>query len=503
MRPEARNEPQYFYGERQKAIFEEALAKLPRVGAPQARHEVLAELAEKLQELREFERCSLERTGPTQLKHNYRQAAILQASKVSISSFCVLGDGRILSGDHSGTLRVWHERQDCSWVHHAVKGSTGVVDRIFAVPGGGFVSITKKYDGYGTISAIKCFVWHEEDPGEWQGTELPLGDAKSAEIRALPDGKIVLLVGQRVEVWRRELGGAWVSTELGQGLDCYAVLPDGRIVAANRVTSSIEVFGEQNDGSWAGKKIAQREISGAESISVMRSGSIVLMQGDFWSDGAEIAVLAEDASGEWRCRVVHSPEQGQLCGFEVLPSGLIATRPSSDYETRLWSKREDGRWVPWSSGEIEIDIASLCELPSGGLVELPWGSAIVIWQPGDSGEWKRTQVWKTVRDEGIQAFGVLPSGDMLLVKDRHFMADAELEEETRRSLVVWRRRDSDSWDKEEIPLREFCEISTRDPSCLELHEKRIAALPDGKLAVRLGNNQIFIFDGDSEPGASS
>lgn len=226
-------EPRYFYEYRQKALVDEALAKLPVSTTPQATHEVLEGLATRLQQLRDFERCALERTGPVELKRNYRQTAILQASRDAISCCCVLGDGQIVSGDHYGVLRVWEGSEDGSWGNTELAVSAGMIERVFGVPGGGFASVSVVYSDDFGVEDMTCCLWRQQPDGEWQGSQLPLGQVNSMKVYPLPDGKLLSFVDGRAEVWRDIMGGDWKRNEIAMGMDCVAVLPDGRIVAAN------------------------------------------------------------------------------------------------------------------------------------------------------------------------------------------------------------------------------------------------------------------------------
>jgi len=195
---EAQN--QFFYGQHQRSLVEEALAKLPQARSPQMMHEVLEELARQLEALKEFERCTRESMGPAELKRNYQQVAILQASEWRISCMCALGDGRLVSGDHSGTLRVWRERPDGAWEHEELSTGEGVVDCVRAIPGGGFAAITNRYDDDNELCSSTCLVWNEDAFGQWQGRQLALGNVKTIELSLLPDGGLVSLANSTAAV---------------------------------------------------------------------------------------------------------------------------------------------------------------------------------------------------------------------------------------------------------------------------------------------------------------
>lgn len=489
----------FFYGEQQRALVDEALAKLPQATSPQGTHEVLDGLARQLEALREFERCSRESMGPAELKRNYRQAAILEASASCISCICALGDGRLVSGDHSGILRVWRERPDGSWENQELPTGEGVVDRIRAMPGGGFASITLRYDDDNELGSSACFVWQEDAVGQWRGRQLALGNVKTIELSLLPGGGIVSLADRAATVWRRDGKGEWTSAELGQTVHTFAVRPDGRIVVANYATSSIEVWGEQPSGDWTRKKILIDTVYGTENLQVLRCGRIVSKHGNFWSDGSQVFVLTEEANGEWSGNALHNREQGHLGTFKVLPSGLVAAGSSRNRQIRLWRETSRGEWSSGAVGESELDISNLHELPSERFAEQQWQGAIIVWQPEDSGEWKRTDIWRAGPGEYLAGSRVFPGGDIVSIIASRRLDDDDYPPHEENRLMLLRGSDNGSFSCEEASLHGVSRRCLKESAHIDVRQTKVVTLPDGKLVVRLGTNQLFIFDGDTPP----
>jgi len=266
---------------------------------------------------------------------------------------------------------------------------------------------------------------------------------------------------------------------------------------ANYATSSIEVWGEQPSGGWAGKKIQIDTFCGAEALHVLRCGSIVSKHGSFWSEGSQVFVLTEEAKGEWSGVELHAPEQGQLGAFEVLPSGLIAASSGGNREIRLWRDTGRGQWRSGQVEESELDIANIHELPSGRFAERQWQGAIIVWQPQDSGEWKRTDIWRAWPGDHAEAFRAFPGGEMVLISSSQRLVEDRYPTGEDFRFTLLRSGDDGSFSSEETLLDDVSRRCQEEPAHLDVRQAKVVALPDGKLVVRLGNSQLFIFDGDA------
>ena len=183
-------------GQQQKAspwaeqLVRAALSHAPKDGSIEAKAEFLRELTAKLVALREWEKLDPRMMESVVLKRGYREVAELQGHTDRVNCLQALPDGRIVSGSHDRTLRVWTRGADKTWSSEVISGHTDIVWCLQALPDGRIVWGGKQDD------CTLC-LWTKDAEGEWHGewfygcqTDDHVQGAVTC-LQALPDGRIV------------------------------------------------------------------------------------------------------------------------------------------------------------------------------------------------------------------------------------------------------------------------------------------------------------------------
>ena len=134
--------------------FSEMIAAVPKERADimSVKAEMLRELCERLRYIKEFERLDPRGLTDVVLKKDYKCVEEIRGHDGVISCLQVLPDGRIVSGGHDGTLRVWSRGVDGAWQSEVLEGHSDSVyclqvhpdGRIFS---GGTESVLRIWDG--------------------------------------------------------------------------------------------------------------------------------------------------------------------------------------------------------------------------------------------------------------------------------------------------------------------------------------------------------------------
>ena len=120
-------------------------------------------------------------------KHHPIRPWVVQSGHTSVvSALTTLADGRIVSGSHDNSLRVWRE-QGGAWSSVELSGHTSSVSALTTLADGRIVS-------GGDDNSLR--VWREQG-GAWSSEPLPCSDAK----RLVARGNLLFSAGQAVLVW--------------------------------------------------------------------------------------------------------------------------------------------------------------------------------------------------------------------------------------------------------------------------------------------------------------
>ena len=109
-----------------------------------------------------------------------------QVGPVPVECLQVLPDGKILSGDFLGGIRVWREETTGEWKGKALtakaRGHKGGVNSLHALPDGRIVSGS---------SDRTIRIWAQDSKGKW-ASEVLKGFSKQVDVvQVLSDGRII------------------------------------------------------------------------------------------------------------------------------------------------------------------------------------------------------------------------------------------------------------------------------------------------------------------------
>jgi|GEM_PF-6828533 len=258
-------------------------------------------------------------------KTNYRAVDGWEWEGKGICAIQSLPDGRIVTGDQEGEIRMW-EKSDDGWQAERVGRHGGIFvalhaldDRIISGGGDSKIRIWKKIDD------------------QWQESETMDAQGKVRFVQALPDGRIVQYgLDHALSIWKKS-DGEWTRTMLGEfnnrGID-IRISPDGKIYAGH--TRTMDVFSEQ-DGIWKRESLkpTKADINAFWPIS---DGRILLS-----TAGGTLGIYSKRADGKWD----HEHVAGGINLMEdvqYLPDGRILLNVNPTIGPIIFEKRKR-RWV--------------------------------------------------------------------------------------------------------------------------------------------------------------
>ena len=218
-------------------------------------------------------------------KEHYREVDQLDAKSV-IFTLQALPDGRIVSGSHDKTIRIWTKDDEGAWSHEILEGHTDVVYTLQALPDGRIVSGSQD-------KTIRIWT-KDEQTDTWSSEELS-GHTGSVEVlQALPDGRIVSGSDDKtIRIWTKDKQTDSWSSEVLSGHTGFILtpqaLPDGRIVSGSR-DNTIRTWTKDDEGTWS-HEILDGHTDVVYTLQALPDGRIVSGSNDstirIW-DGEEV-----------------------------------------------------------------------------------------------------------------------------------------------------------------------------------------------------------------------
>jgi WD40 repeat protein len=164
------------------ALINEFEAKLPERASKARQQELLRELREKLETLREWDRWDPRTRESVVPKKNYQEVGVLSGHSGVVFCLQALPDGRIVSGSDDKTIRIWSKSPDGGWESEVLNGHSDFVTCLQALPDGRIVS-------GGFERSIR--IWAKGSHGRWK-SEVLRGHTNTVRcLQALPDGRIM------------------------------------------------------------------------------------------------------------------------------------------------------------------------------------------------------------------------------------------------------------------------------------------------------------------------
>ena len=301
-------------------LAKEAIARMGPNPTEEHKCAVMAELVEKLQALRDYDRFDPKQVGTVVAKRDYREVDSIYLT-TTVSDLHALQDGGIAAGCDDGKIRIYRRGAEGEVLSEVVHGCAG---------------------------KIMC-------------------------LQALPDGRIVSGSEDRtIRIWTKDPDGEWSSKILSghhRSVSCLQYLPDGRIVSGSFDTA-IRIWNQGADGKWSSVVLSEwtRRVS---CLQALPDGGIVV------GYGRSIAISTQDADGRWTSEFLRGHEGTVHC-LQALPDGRILSG-SEDETVRMWTKGADGQWSAKVVGEHEGPVQCLQSLPDGRIFSGSHDGTIRIW----------------------------------------------------------------------------------------------------------------------------
>jgi WD40 repeat protein len=373
--------------------------------------------------------------------------ATLAGHQGAVKAVAVLPDGRVVSGSSDGTMRVWDV--ESGQVFATLVGHRGSVRSVAVLPDGRVVSGSSD----GTVR-----VW---DVASGQTlTTLQCLRAHVFAVAVLPDGRIVSGSSSgTLQVW--DVASGQVLTTL-QCLDDHvfavAVLPDGRIVSGSS-SGTLQVWDVASGQALATLKDSQgsvsvlavlpdgRVVSGSDDKALrvwdIESGqTLAILKGhQGWVGGGAVLPDGRVVSGSydktlrvwdvesWQALATLTGHQGRISTVAVLPESRIVSG-SDDTTLRVWDV-ESGQVLATLEGH-QGWVRTVAVLPDGSVVSGSDDKTLRIWDV-ESG-----QVRATLRGHQgkVNTVVVLPAG--LIVSGSDDMTLRIWDDETGQILAALR-----------------------------------------------------------------
>jgi len=345
-------------------VVERALAEKPYDISAELKQKFIAQLAEQLAALKEWDRFDPRYLPSVTLKRDYRVVAVLQGHTEQVDTISVLPDGRIVSGGWDKSIMVWREGDMGSWTSERLERHSRCVGTVHGLSDGRLLS--SSHDGTFRF-------WSPTVNGFEPGPAIQLCSEITCS-QVLPNGNVVsgLCNGDLVLSYPSR-DGEWSSETIGATM--YAVrslqaLPDQRFVTAHE-DGVVRVWSKPDLGPWIYReaKVSDHPLY---ALQVLPHGRIVVAGGDSFI--REVHVLDHE-------RFSVTPiggHDGEVRCFQALPDGRVVSR-GGDNAVRIWQRDALGVWQQQVLGGNDAPPRALKVLSDGRILTTGRGNQILIW----------------------------------------------------------------------------------------------------------------------------
>jgi WD40 repeat protein len=323
---------------------------------------VIEQLRAKLEALREWDRWDPTIMDGVVEKTEYRQVEKLKTDIRGVDCFRALPDGRIVSRNEGGPIRIWSRGPQDTWRCEGLPLSSSAV-RIQALPDERIVAVF-----------VAAIIWNRDAQGKWVNEGYLRCDEEVLCAQALPDGRIICGCDDgALWIWRKNAQQEWEKESLPsirKGIRCLQALPDGRIFFGDEI-GRLGFWDKDKNGRWDNSKWFTRQTS-ITCLQVLPNGRIVSGS----SDGS-LRIWSEGSHYKWESVVLRGHEKDVTC-LHVLPDGRIVSG-SRDKSIRIWSPAEDGKWKSTPLLGHDDGVTCLQALSDGRIVSGSRDGTIRIW----------------------------------------------------------------------------------------------------------------------------
>jgi len=301
---------------------------------------------------------------------DFKETLTLNGHVHSVVTIAELRDGRLVSGSHDRTLRVWTLNSDGTYSSQELFGHLGSVHKVIELKNGKIASASRDH---------LLRIWTLNPDGTYSSIAL-IGHTKTVrDLIELEDGRIVSASeDSTVRIWTLKSDGTYSSSILDNtdgSLGAFTKLKDGRF-ASSGPGRSLRLWTPSPDGtySWQDMKHPSKPIS---FIAELKDGRIVSLS----DESLRVWTVKPDGS-------YHSVEL-TLPGYTnpimtdgiALEDGRIISVASGG-TLRIWTLNPNDTY---SSVEMKehIDLVNtVTQLKDGRLVTgVSFKGAIKIWTP--------------------------------------------------------------------------------------------------------------------------
>jgi WD40 repeat protein len=260
------------------------------------------------------------------------QALDLEGDLMKTAGF--LEDGRVFQATLDGAVRVWR-RDGGKWTPGPVVASTDDY-RDFAEGAGLTLAIA---------SDDRLIIAREGKDG-WTKDELPAERIRRGAVS--PDGAAIVTrgAGDRLQLWTQQ-DGKWVAETLADSGATDAAVAGGgdRVVSIEREGDGAVVVlrTRSKAGAWARQILGGQLPSGIGRIDISRDGRRIAAGGP----GGDIWLWSLTRAEDWAEERIVIPSNS----VRLSPDGSALATTHEDGWVRVWTVREDGKWVGTPVGD--------------------------------------------------------------------------------------------------------------------------------------------------------
>jgi WD40 repeat protein len=314
-----------------------------------------------------------------------------------VGALAVSPDGRVVSGGTDGTVRMWDPGRPEDPGAVIGRHDDGAVGAVAVSPDGRVVS-------GGTDGTVR--MWdpgRPEDPGAVIGRHerrwhpvldrVIFGDGVAA-LAVLPDRRVISASGDdTIRMWDPSTPGD-VGTVLGRhdgahavrtildddrvisadGVDCLAVLPDGRVASAGG-DGAIRLWDPARPGADLGVLGQHSQYAAVLALAVLPGGRVV-------SGGSDGMVLVWDPRNPGDEGIVLSEHDAPVLTLTALPEADGRVVSGSGAMVRLWDPARLGPGTGLAGYFADV----VAMLPDGRVLSQGEDKSVRLWNPSRPGE---------------------------------------------------------------------------------------------------------------------
>ncbi len=235
--------------------------------------------------------------------------------------------------DIAGQFVVWARGADGKWAPETAM--SGLAARYAGMPDEDTV-ITDGSDGLNVFTRAKGGAW-----GEGQWTQAKLHENSDASVGFSRGGASIVAQSDTLEatVWTRA-GDAWTSMALNDGdaslVEKTTMSADGAVIVS--LSNNNLIAWRREGGAWTPREIENEPYFGMDSAHFGAEDAFVTA-GD---NG--VLVWTPKADGTWAFERVSGSEYPAMAA-SLAPGGRSIVSVTANGPARIWSRREDGKWV--------------------------------------------------------------------------------------------------------------------------------------------------------------